>query len=301
MVNNNATIFENLRNKDIAFAAWKPTDRDEFNIYRVSLFIPEKNKTILLDEFKLSMENVWNVAFSLNWVTIPNLDYDYFTLQTYNKTEDKPVSNNWQFIFVLKDTGSDNYGIRENYNTNINYEYCTSEVKTNSKYKTWGAECPINPDTGKEMATCMNWRRLDFMGQKCKLIMTREDRNKSVENFCTQNLLAEDCACHNRAFLDEYKNANKKDDHDYCWYEPCKDGSRLILETFESIKCADNRNCQVIYNVEKVGNVNIKDTFLKCTENSPPSSSTSLSPSLSPSLYIYILVVVLVLIILSRI
>lgn len=72
--------------------------------------------------------------------------------------------------------------------------------------------CQINPLTQSNMLLCLNWRRSDEFGTKCKfLLKDPKDTgilNASMQSFCSKNVYSEDCKCINRQLYDDLKDTN---------------------------------------------------------------------------------------------
>lgn len=181
----------------------------------------------------------------------------------------------WKYHFVLVQKGENiNIGTIEDMAftpENVTKSYCqkSSTSSTNSSKQIIGAVCPINPLTGKEMEECLVWRRLDDIGRECreKNILTDDEIEKSIYNFCNEKPSREDCRCINRELSDEYKKEKPlHSENDYCWFQPCSSGYYLVKNAKTPVQC-NSQNCNVIYQIYGTGgsvNFDKNDTRQQC-------------------------------------
>lgn len=109
----------------------------------------------------------------------------------------------------------------------LDLDYCTKIINTNfdDNQRTIGAWCPHSDND-----TCLNWRRVDFIGQTCKNYiksLPNTDIDNLIMGFCNLYKNATDCKCINRISNPEYK-ANGVDD--YCSFSYCSSEKYLRLK-----------------------------------------------------------------------
>jgi hypothetical protein len=190
------------------------------------------------------------------------------------KRTKKPVDDNpdffegWQFRIAFKKHDEPEYGFFEDPDLVVDENFCTNQYAyTIGAVRNAGASCAIDPETGKQMDVCLNWRRTDSVGSSCREIISSDDENRSITSFCGQLSDAQDCKCVSRAKSDDYKvNKPLNPDHDYCWYPQCSSGAYLLMDKDKEIRC-ESKNCRVQYvNTDVGGAVDITNnkTALDC-------------------------------------
>lgn len=219
--------------------------------------------------------NTWTrISPPLTWVDIDREITSYAIVimrkpLRERRSVDESEENKTEWVYKLyvknKDEKLDNFFI-EDEDLVITENFCGQSISTFGNTKTIGAQCPINPETGVQFKECLNWRRTDEVGEKCRKIISDEAIERSIDNFCNLNPTAEDCKCVSRGFQSDYNTLkNYHSDHDYCWYKPCSSGSYLVKDRKNPVKCLSSY-CQVIYdtdgkNVNIHGNKNVQNCF----------------------------------------
>lgn len=150
--------------------------------------------------------------------------------------------------------------------------FCTQWIKTVGDDKTIGARCPIDVQSKSEMKDCLNWRRDDAVGLKCRLVLSQQQMVDSSTVFCRANPNSEDCKCINRLSDSEYtKDKSAHSEHDYCWYSPCSSGHYLKNAITDEFTC-NSKKCKVVYDFKNKLDVSMTNvgTKIQCEDN--PSS-----------------------------
>lgn len=216
--------------------------------------------------------NKWEMLENLEWKN-HNADFQTFKIiiSRKNPTNLNDIFTNpngkWEFKLFVKDNSEPSSGKREDPNTIITEDFCKSYVDTDRDI---GVRCPTEPSTEKQFKKCLNWRRVDEVGKKCReLLPTSDSRDKSIDTFCKTFTKAEDCKCVNRIYNQQYiKDKPSHPEHDYCWYADCSSGYYLLPERDTKVTC-EGKYCQVFYSAENIGgSVTITDNPVvqNCTE-----------------------------------
>lgn len=224
--------------------------------------IPETD--IIPENFKITS----TPSNDVKWPPLVNqTDPNYIDYLNKYLKQNKIIENlpHMNFKFFIKTQNETTIGKRDIFrNSIIDKFFCTQIVTTVGNEKTLGAICPLDPLTKTEMKTCMNWRRLDFIGPICKKYLNNSDITTSIENFCSFDMNFEDCKCINRIHTSEYQEKklfNKM--HDYCWYLPCTTSFYLMKP--EIFNCGNSNYCQVLYNINsKEINFKSSNNNLRC-------------------------------------
>lgn len=263
------------KTKQVALGSYKPTTVYPEGTYDISLVSGDGNVEIKVTSFfynpAINKLNEWSRLSPLEWVDIDQEMNDYAVFISRKPGRERRAAVdyqiNWVFKLYVKDKEEklDNFFI-EDEDLKITEDFCGLSISTDGKTKTLGAQCPINPETGKQFKQCLNWRRTDEVGEKCRKIISDKCMERSIDNFCNNNPTAEDCKCVSRNFQSDYNDQKKyHSDHDYCWYKPCSSGSYLVKDRKNPVKCLSSY-CQVIYdtdgkNVNIHGNENVQNCF----------------------------------------
>lgn len=191
----------------------------------------------------LRLERKWSVKdYPIKWLNIRLPDGE--VLETYTFILANPLSytsrlgskenSKWKYYVIIKDKYVD--GDVKFDPPETTKKYCLENIytisdKTKNIVKTHGAECPVDSfiSENNTMTQCLNWRRKDELGEKCKDLLTEEDIKKSTQTFCDRFQYAQDCRCVNRGLDKTYQaRTDKHPDHDYCWFTPCKHKGYLV-------------------------------------------------------------------------
>lgn len=110
--------------------------------------------------------------------------------------------------------------------------------------------CPINPQTNLPMHECMNWRRTDYVGEKCRNLLTEKDRDKSIANYCSSSANREDCRCVDPAGDPEFERLSDIEKGPvHCWFKPCLSNAYLKFSRRPKCKVVNNV-CEISYKVD---------------------------------------------------
>lgn len=263
----NNQIFQVPGKKDvhILLTSWKPDNSLKEGIYEIHVYYESQTRKLAKINYVKSQNNKWNSFddFKIDILydsLIEVIDSSLFTIWTFipNTTKFKLVlknlnseltSSNWEFRFMLKSINGKML-VPSMLDTTIdtnNSSECTQILDTTNPRN--ADSCPIDPVTHKPMEMCVNWRRTDDIGKECRKILSHDDIDKSIDNFCSKYTDAQDCNCVNRAYSSNYNKlkTNYPTTDDYCWYESCKSGAYLIKNQHKPVTCS-GVTCIINYN-----------------------------------------------------
>lgn len=256
------------RNDSFALSAYKPCLDIANGIYIVAIVInavkiiigeinhdKKNHRDSSLPTAEGCVLNKWETIEKLEWKN-HNADFQTFKIIISRKKPSDLLNifenpnDKWEFKLLIKEN-SESDGRREDPNLVITEDFCTKYVDTTKEI---GVKCPTDPNTDKQFEKCLNWRRVDEVGKKCReLLPTSESRDKSIETFCKTFTRAEDCKCVNRIYNPQYiKDKPSHPEHDYCWYIDCSSGYYLLPERDTNVNC-EGKYCQVFYSAENIG------------------------------------------------
>lgn len=282
------TVPSNITRKDlqIGLLAWYPdftseTSYPEAN-YDITIIPFSGNEAIEGTRLReiffnplITKSKEWQ-TIDINNVKLINLDENINEFQltadiisssdssTVKATQDpNELFEGWKYNFILVNKNELNNGKlegiieREAFDpANVTKDYCKQEVSTvSNNRRILGAVCPIDPIDQQEMSECLNWRRLDDLGDSCrtKNLLSASEIDDTVRNFCGVSLTRQDCRCVNRANAKDYiRDKPLHDGNDYCWYIPCASGFYLVEKQNQSVTC-NSQSCNVIYQVGETG------------------------------------------------
>lgn len=153
-------------------------------------------------------------------------------------------ANKFRFVVYFKNRDENFYleNVEDpNLYDNVTDEFCTNYVHATGSQRKMGSLCPFDPIQNKRMDMCLNWRRADIIGKKCRsqLLNKKEIRDNSAVDFCNTNIGADDCRCINRNTFLKFSDNRDVDGygHPYCSNKVCNSGDYLIKPESEIIKC----------------------------------------------------------------
>ena len=93
-----------------------------------------------------------------------------------NTNSTATFTNQWKFVIYFKTKDEKFEGNIEDPNLydNLTEKFCKDYIYTEGGAKTIGAVCPIYLETNKPMEKCLNWRREDLVGKKCRKIVLKK-------------------------------------------------------------------------------------------------------------------------------
>lgn len=231
---NKKVVLPNVKDKELSVIAIKPiVDKD------IEVMLIDNTTKILYKNLNNDFTKNW-IPNKIVWNKSTSNEFRYKIKATNLSNGETILFTNSKILVAVRNKG-DTANKVEDYNRDIDLDYCSEEVDN----MTIGVDRPINPITGKEMLRCINWRRMDFRGRLCKLIMTKDTRNSSMKKFCLKNPESEDCQCINSICS-----------------QPCLTGKIFAEENENKTQCGD-KFCYTKYTWK-----NDEESFVECSVES---------------------------------
>ena len=234
---------------------------------------------------------IWVVDDKAKFYDINKSDKSLYSFEVYTKYIEESgtpftiasnaeyFSKNWRFVIYF----ANNYEIFNgkledpNFYDNVTDDFCTQFVYTEGgPIRTIGAFCPYDYPENNYMDECLNWRRTDIIGKKCKQHISNELRIKSTKHYCNIHPFAPDCRCINRNLHNDFKQEEKDktmtfDGDGLCWYKNCNNNNYL-KENVTCPKCTVNleiksgnyKTDDIVNCFIKARNTNNIDIIKKC-------------------------------------